>query len=105
MTTTPNPWDDEPLVRHAARRAGGRVCGDEGGVIAAGPQYVNCRRCLEAVSVGPNPIRLPGPNDRSAVDSAERVGECIVSIADAVRLVLPIITGAVVDIRAELKRR
>ena len=42
--------------------------------------------------------------ERAAVESAERIGEAVVRIADAVRLVLPIITGAVVDIRRELQR-
>jgi len=42
--------------------------------------------------------------ERTAVDSAERVGEAVVRIADAVRLVLPVIVGAVVDIRKEIRR-
>lgn len=95
---------DEPPVRHAALRAGGRVCGDDTGDAAFGEQYVNCPRCREILSAEDEGVRLPTAKDRAAVDSAERIGEAVVRIADAVRLVLPIITGAVVDIRAELKR-
>lgn len=63
-------------------------------------QIVSAARAFEGIRVE----RGTPEQERDAVERAELVGEAVVRAADAVRLVLPIIVGAVSDIRQALRK-